>query len=64
MASLGDDPGPDTDHPRRVCRSVVVEYDTGPDRRTFYPAHATADRVVGEWVSVDDDAVRSLEAWR
>jgi hypothetical protein len=64
VASTDDAPGPDTTRPRTRCRSVLVRYDTGPDRRTFYPAHAPTERVLGEWISVDDDVVRSLEAWR
>lgn len=57
-------PGPDTDAPQGVCASVLVRYETGPDRRTFYPAGSSTERVLGEWIAVDDDAVQSLEAWR
>jgi hypothetical protein len=63
VASADDAPDPDATR-RTRCRSVLVRYDDGPDRRTFYPAHAPMDRVLGEWISVDDDVVRSLEAWR
>jgi hypothetical protein len=64
MAVADDAPDPDTDHPRAACTSVLVRYETGPDRRTFYPADGSTERVLGEWIAADDDAVRSLEAWR
>ena len=64
VAPSHDVPNPDTDHPRAACTSVLVRYETGPDRRTIYPVGASTERVLGEWIAVDDDAVRSLEAWR
>jgi hypothetical protein len=64
VATTEEAPSPDTDHPRAACTSVLVRYETRPDRRTFYPVTGSTERVLGEWIAVDDDAVRSLEAWR
>ncbi len=64
MATTDDWPNPESDDPGAVCTSVLVRYETRPDRRTFYPANGSTEQVLGEWIAVDDDAVRSLEAWR
>jgi hypothetical protein len=64
VETVDDAPSPDTDHPRAACASVLVRYETRPDRRTFYPADGSTERVLGEWIAVDDEAVQSLEAWR
>ena len=58
------DPDSDTDQPQGACRSVLVRYETGPDRRTFYPAGGSTERVLGEWIAADDDAVLRLDGWR
>jgi hypothetical protein len=57
-------PDSDTDQPQSACRSVLVRYETGPDRRTFYPACGSTDRVLGEWIAADDDAVLMLDECR
>lgn len=64
VETVDDAPDPDTDHPRAALTSVLVRYETGPDRRTFYPVGGTTERVLGEWIAADDDAVRTLEEWR
>ena len=57
-------PDSDTDQPQCAYRSVLVRYETGPDRRTFYPACGSTDRVLGEWIAADDDALLMLDECR
>jgi hypothetical protein len=64
VATTDDWPDPEPDDPGAAWTSVLVRYEARPDRRTFHPANGSTEQVLGEWIAVDDDAVRSLEAWR
>ena len=57
-------PDSDTDQPQSACRSVLVRYETGPDRRKCYPACGSTDWVLGERSAADDDAVSMLDECR
>ncbi|MFB6281299.1 MAG: hypothetical protein ABEH40_04715 [Haloferacaceae archaeon] len=45
-------------------RSVVVPYESGPDRRTVYPAGVADHERLTRWISADDDAFVDLDAVR
>lgn len=45
-------------------RSVVVEYDQGPDQRTVYPDGATGLERMATWLTADADAFVDLESVR
>jgi len=44
--------------------TVIVEYPTGTDRCTIYPAGSTATERLTRWLSADWGAVESLERRR
>ncbi|WP_128476037.1 DUF7511 domain-containing protein [Halorussus pelagicus] len=53
------------DHrPDIALRSVVVEYEDRPDRRTVYPAGVSEMERMSSWLTADDDAFVDLEATR
>jgi hypothetical protein len=41
--------------------SVVVTYESGPDRRTIYPADAEKHERLTQWLSADDDLFVDLD---
>ncbi|UPW00696.1 hypothetical protein M0R88_01005 [Halorussus gelatinilyticus] len=43
-------------------RSVVVEYEDRPDRRTVYPAGVSGMERMSSWLTADDDAFVNLES--
>lgn len=45
-------------------RSVVVRYESSPDRRTIYPADVGDQDRLTLWISADDEAFVSLDARR
>jgi hypothetical protein len=45
-------------------RSVVVRYESSPDRRTVYPVGVEEDERLTLWLSADADAFVDLDASR
>lgn len=45
-------------------RSVLVRHESGPDRRTLYPAAAEDHERMTRWISADDDAFVALDVMR
>lgn len=59
-----DLPPPDVPPGDAVLRSVVVNYESGPDRRTVYPAGVPDHERLTRWLSADDDAFVDLAVTR
>jgi hypothetical protein len=55
-----DATGPST----RGLRSVLVEYERGPDRRAVFPADAPTNPGHGRWLAADAGAFVPVRAWR
>lgn len=55
---------PRRDRPQIALRSVVVEYEDGPDRRTMYPDGLDAVERMSTWLTADDPAFVDLDAVR
>lgn len=49
------------DRPARRLRSVVVEYDERPDRRTVYPDGLSSFERMSAWLTANDAAFVGLE---
>ncbi|WP_135852786.1 DUF7511 domain-containing protein [Halorussus salinus] len=50
------------DRPDIGLRSVVVEYEERPDRRTVYPAGVSGMERMSSWLTADDDAFVDLDS--
>ena len=50
------------DRPDIGLRSVVVEYEERPDRRTVYPAGVSDVERMSSWLTADDDAFVDLDS--
>ena len=55
------DAQPSADHPSAALRSVVINYEDRPDRRTVYPEGLTSVERMSTWLTADDDAFVDLE---
>lgn len=44
--------------------AAVVEYDDGPDECTIYPADASADALVTEWLTAEEGSFVDLDETR
>lgn len=52
------------DRPDIELRSVVVEYENRPDRRTIYPAGVSGMERMSSWLTADDSVFADLESTR
>ncbi|MFC4552678.1 MULTISPECIES: DUF7511 domain-containing protein [Halorussus] len=52
------------DHPLAELRSVVVNYEDRPDRRTVYPEGLPTVERMSTWLTADDDAFVDLDEAR
>jgi hypothetical protein len=52
------------DRPDVALRSVAVEYEDRPDRRTVYPADASGAERTSAWLTADGSAFVGLETAR